>query len=157
MKKKVIFISSTGGHFSELMMLKPIFDSYDYHLVTEKTSSTISLKSEYGKRMHYLVFGTRVHKVRYFIKTVYNTFKSLCIFIKIRPKAIITTGAHTCMPMCIIGKLFGAKIIFIETYANVYTPTKSGKFIYKFADKFFVQWEDMLKVYPNATYIGGMF
>ena len=43
-KKKVIFISSTGGHFSELMVLKPIFDDYDYHIITEKTGSTISLK-----------------------------------------------------------------------------------------------------------------
>lgn len=157
MKKRVIFISSTGGHFSELMELKSIFDSYDYHLITEKTPSTISLKDEYKKRMHYLIFGTRVKKVTYFFKTVLNTIKSLYYFIKIRPKAIVTTGTHTAMPMCIIGKLFGAKIIFIETYANVYTPTGSGKFIYKFADKFIVQWEDMLKVYPKATYIGGIF
>ena len=157
MKKKIIFISSTGGHFSELMMLKPIFKDYDYHIVTEKTVSTISLRDEYKNRIHYLIYGTRVHKVRYFFKTVCNTIKSLGIFIKVRPKAIVTTGAHTCMPMCIIGKLLGAKIVFIETYANVYTPTKSGKFIYKFADKFIVQWEDLLKIYPNAKYIGGVF
>ena len=34
--KKVMFISSTGGHFSELMQLKPMFEKYDYHIVTEK-------------------------------------------------------------------------------------------------------------------------
>ena len=157
MKKKVIFISSTGGHFVELMMLKPIFDNYDYHLVTEKTASTISLKEEYKERMHYLIYGTRVKKVKYFFKVILNTIKSLGLFIKIRPKAIVTTGTHTAMPMCIIGKILGAKIIFIETYANVFTPTGSGKFIYKFADKFIVQWEDMLNVYPNATYLGGLF
>jgi len=157
MKKRVIFISSTGGHFVELMMLKSIFEDYDYHLITEKTKSTISLKEEYKKKMHYLVYGTRVKKVTYFFKTTWNTIKSLGLFIKIRPHAIVTTGTHTAMPMCIIGKLLGAKIIFIETYANVFTPTGSGKFIYKFADKFIVQWEDMLKVYPKATYLGGIF
>lgn len=157
MNKKVIFISSTGGHFSELMMLKPIFNNYDYHLITEKTASTISLKAEYKHRMHYLVYGTRVNRIKYFFKTTWNTIKSLCLFIKIKPKAIVTTGTHTAMPMCIIGKLLGAKIIFIETYANVFTPTGSGKFIYKFADEFIVQWEDMLKVYPKATYLGGIF
>ena len=68
MKKRVIFISSTGGHFSELMMLKPIFENYDYHLITEKTKSTISLKDEYKNRMHYLVYGTRIKKVKYFFK-----------------------------------------------------------------------------------------
>ena len=157
MKKKVIFISSTGGHFSELMMLRPIFGNYDFHLITEKTKSTVSLKEEYKERMHYLVYGTRVKKITYFFKTTWNTIKSLGLFIKIRPKAVVTTGTHTAMPMCIIGKLLGAKIVFIETYANVFTPTGSGKFIYKFADKFIVQWEDMLKVYPKATYLGGIF
>lgn len=157
MKNKVIFISSTGGHFSELMILKPIFENYDFHLITEKTASTISLKEEYKNRMHYLIYGTRVKKITYFFKTTFNTIKSLVLFIKIRPKAIVTTGTHTAMPMCIIGKLLGAKIVFIETYANVFTPTGSGKFIYKFADKFIVQWEDMLKVYPKATYLGGIF
>ena len=157
MKKRVIFISSTGGHFSELMMLKPIFENYDYHLITEKTKSTISLKEEYKDKIHYLVYGTRVKKVKYFFKVTWNTIKSLGLFIKIRPHAIVTTGTHTAMPMCIIGKLLGAKIIFIETYANVFTPTGSGKFIYKFADKFIVQWEDMLKVYPKAIYLGGIF
>ena len=157
MKKRVIFISSTGGHFSELMMLKPIFQNYDYHLITEKTESTESLKDEYKNRMHYLVFGTRYKKIKYFFKVTWNTIKSLTLFIKIRPHAIVTTGTHTAMPMCIIGKILGSKIIFIETYANVFTPTGSGKFIYKFADKFIVQWEEMLKVYPNATYLGGIF
>lgn len=157
MKKKVIFISSTGGHFSELMMLKPIFDNYDYHLVTEKTKSTVSLKKEYKNKIHYLIYGTRVNRIIYWLKVTLNIFKSLWLFIKIRPKAIVTTGTHTAMPMCIIGKLLGAKIIFVETFANVYTPTGSGKFIYKFADKFIVQWEEMLKVYPNAIYLGGIF
>jgi len=157
MKKKVIFISSTGGHFSELMTLKPIFEDYDYHLITEKTKSTVSLKDEYKNRIHYLVYGTRYKKIKYFFKVTYNTIKSLGLFIKIRPQAIVTTGTHTAMPMCIIGKLLGAKIIFIETYANVFTPTGSGKFIYRFADRFIVQWEEMLKVYPKATYLGGVF
>ena len=32
--KKVLFIASTGGHLSELMQLKPLFESYDYHIIT---------------------------------------------------------------------------------------------------------------------------
>ena len=41
---KVLFISSTGGHFSELMQLKSLFNEYDYHIVTEKTKSNKNLK-----------------------------------------------------------------------------------------------------------------
>ena len=46
--KKVIFISSTGGHLSELMQLKEIFKNYDYHIITEKNDTNLKLKKEYG-------------------------------------------------------------------------------------------------------------
>ena len=36
MKKKVLFISSTGGHFNELLQLSPLFEKYDYHIITEE-------------------------------------------------------------------------------------------------------------------------
>ena len=39
MKRNVMFISSTGGHLSEMLQLKSLFDKYDYHIVTEKTKS----------------------------------------------------------------------------------------------------------------------
>ena len=47
MKKKVLFISSTGGHLSEMMQLKSMFKKYDYHIITEKTKQNISLKDKY--------------------------------------------------------------------------------------------------------------
>ena len=59
--------------------------------------------------------------------------------------------------MCLIGKIFGSKIIFIETIANMNTKTVTGKLVYKFADLFLVQWEDMLKLYPKAKYFGSLF
>ena len=38
-KKKVLFIASTGGHLNELMQLSPLFEKYDYHIITEKTKT----------------------------------------------------------------------------------------------------------------------
>lgn len=157
MRKKVLFISSTGGHLSELMALKPLFSKYEYEIVTEKTDSTISLKSKYGKKMHYLIYGTKHHMLSYIWKTPVNIFKSLFLYFKIRPKVIITTGAHTAVWMCYIGKIFRSKIIYIETLANINTKTLSGKLIYPIADKFIVQWEEMLKLYPKAIYGGFIF
>ena len=44
-KKRVLFISSTGGHLSEMMKLSSCFDRYEYYIVTEKTKSNLSLSS----------------------------------------------------------------------------------------------------------------
>lgn len=153
--KKVLFIASTGGHLSELMQLKELFNKYDYHLITEKTDSTIGLKNKY--KVDYLIFGTKDHLFSYIFKFVGNCFKSFFLFMKIRPKYIITTGTHTAVPISYIGKIFGSKIIFIETFANSKTKTLSGKMIYPIADLFVVQWEEMLKQYPKAVYGGWIY
>ena len=55
MKKKVLFISSTGGHLNELLQLKSLFSNYDYLLVTEKDKSTISLKDKYNVKYLFLI------------------------------------------------------------------------------------------------------
>ena len=154
--KKVMFISSTGGHLTELLELKKMFKKYDYSLITEKTKSNKNLKKEYNN-VHYLLYGTKHNKIKYPFILLINCFISLYYYIKIRPNIIITTGAHTAGPMCCIGKIFGSKIIYIETFANINTKTVTGKIIYKFADLFIVQWESMLKVYPKATYGGWIF
>ena len=155
--KKVIFISSTGGHLSDLLQLKPLFAEYDSHLVTEKTKSTLGLKKEYGSKMHYLVYGTKLHLVPYLFKFAWNTLKSFALFLRIRPAVVVTTGTHTAVPMCYIAKLFRKKVIFIETFANSNTPTESGKMVYPIADVFVVQWESMLEFYPKAIYGGWIY
>ena len=155
--KKVMFISSTGGHFYEMSQLKSMLEKYDYYIVTEKTCDKMYLKDKYPNKVSYLVYGTKDHILTYPFKLIINCFKSLFIYLKVRPKVIITTGAHTAGPMCCIGKIFGSKIIFIETMANLTTKTITGKIIYKFADLFIVQWDSMLKLYPKAKYGGWIF
>ena len=155
--KKAIFICSTGGHLTELLMLNKMFDKYDYTIITEKTKSTMSLNKKYEDRVKYLVYGTKSHIFPYLFKFPYNCIKSFIYFIKLKPDLIITTGAHTAVPMCYIAKMFGKKVIYIETFANITTKTLTGRLVYPISDLFIVQWETMLKLYPKAKYYGGIF
>lgn len=156
-KVRVLFISSTGGHLSEMMRLSPLFKKYNYFIITEKDESTKMLAKKYEKKVFYLLYGTKDHKIIYPFKLLINCFKSLYLYLKIRPKYIITTGAHTAGPMCCIGKILGSKIIYIESFANIETKTITGRLIYHFADLFIVQWEEMLKIYPKAIYGGWIY
>lgn len=153
--KKVMFISSVGGHLTQLLELKKIFNDYNYVLVTEKTSVTEDMKEKYN--MEYLVYGSREYLFSYIFKFSFNILKSFYLFFKYRPDVIVTTGAHTSVPMCYIGRLFGKKVIFIESYAKRTSPTLSGKLVYKIATSFIVQWETMKEFYPNAKYFGGIY
>ncbi len=154
---KVMFISSTGGHLSELLQLNSLFSKYDYQIVTEKTKSTKNLTKKYSGHINYLMFGTKDHLFTYPFRLFYNCLKSFYFYLKYQPDVIITTGAHTAGPMCCLGKIFGSKIIYIESFANINTKTLTGRIIYHFADLFVVQWKGMLELYPDAIYGGKIF
>lgn len=157
---KVLFISSTGGHLKELLQLKPLFEKYDSYIVTEKQKNNMWLSNEYENKVFYLIPGTYtglVNKLKYPFIFMMNIIKSFIIFNKIRPDWVITTGAHNSVPMCYIAHRNRKKVIFIETFAALEKPTKAGSIVYKIADHFVVQWEDMKEFYPNAEYGGWIF
>lgn len=152
-KKTVCFAASSGGHFEQLMMLKPLMEKYNSFIVTEKTpyhTKDKKYKSYYMKQINR-------KEILFIPKLVVNAFKALYIVIKERPDVIITTGVLAIIPLALITKLFGGKLIYIESFAKVTSATISGKALYKYADQFYVQWEDMLKIYPDAIYKGGIY
>lgn len=151
--KKICFIASSGGHFEQLMMLKPLMNKYESFIVTEKTNYSTG---KHNKKIYYLNQVNR-REVTFLFKMIKNFFLSLYIFLKEKPDFIISTGALATIPMCLIAKIFRRKVVFIESFAKVNSPTLTGKFIYKFADQFYVQWKDMLKFYPDGIYKGGIY
>ena len=156
-KKKVLFISSTGGHLNELLQLSPLFEKYDSYIITEKDKANENLKNIYGEKLYFLPYGTRAKLFTYIFKYLFLCFKTIYLYAKIRPKVIVTTGTHTAGPMCILGKICRSKVIYIETFANTNKKTATGRLIYPIADLFIVQWEEMLKIYPKAVYGGSIY
>ncbi|MCQ6278664.1 PssD/Cps14F family polysaccharide biosynthesis glycosyltransferase [Bacillus sp. EB600] len=154
-RKKVLFISSLGGHLTQLLQLKPLFEEYEYHIITEKSIITEDLSKQY--HMSFLMYGARNYLFKYIFKFSFNIIKSFYYFFRVKPDVIVTTGAHTAVPMCYIAKLFKKKVIFIESFAKTSTPTMSGKLVYPIADLFIVQWQEMKKHYPNAVYGGSIY
>ena len=153
MPKKLCFAASTGGHFEQLMMLKPLMEKHDSFILTEKTSYDVAVK---GQRLYTLHQVNRKEWL-FPLWMLVNAFKSLCIFLKEKPDAVITTGVLAVIPMCLLAKCFKKKLIYIESFAKIVSPTETGKLLYKYADRFYVQWESMLEFYPDAVYLGGIY
>ena len=154
-KKKVMFISSVGGHLTQMLELKSLFNDYDYVLITEKNDVTKELKDKYN--INYLMYGSRFYMLKYILVIIVNFFKSIYLFFKYNPSTIVTTGTHTAVVMCYLGFIFRRKVIYIESFAKRKDKTMSGKLIYPIATTFIVQWESMLKLYPKAKYFGGIY
>lgn len=153
MGKKICFAASSGGHYEQLLMLKPLMEKYDSIVVAEKTRYDASVK---GQKMYYLHQVNR--KERLFpLWMIVNAFQALGIVLKEKPEVVITTGVLAMIPLCLLVKLRGGKLIYIESFAKVTSPTETGKLLYRFADRFYVQWEPMKEIYPEAIYLGGIY
>ena len=153
MSKKLCFAASSGGHFEQISMLKPLMEKYDSFVVTEETAYKAVIK---GQKMYYMHQVNRREKLMPLWMMV-NTMRSIRIMISEKPDVVITTGVLAMIPLCLLTKLFRKKLIYIESFAKVSSPTQTGKLLYKYADQFYVQWESMKKFYPNAIYLGGIY
>lgn len=74
-----------------------------------------------------------------------------------KPDLIISSGAAVAVPFFYVGKLMGAKLVYIEIIDRLDKPTMTGKMVYPIVDAFIVQWEEMKKVYPKAINLGSIF
>lgn len=150
---KLCFASSSGGHYEQLMMLKPLMEKYNSFIVTEKTEYQVNSDNQ----KTYYLFQTNREEKGCIFRLIGNLFKSLWIIIKEQPDIIICTGVLAMIPLCLLGKLFRKKFVYIESFAKVTSPTLSGKLLYKYADQFYVQWPQMKEIYPKAIYLGGIY
>ena len=134
-----------------MQRLMPAFEGRDYFFVT--------FKSDYSRHLEraYLI-EYKLGYIRERLTWLKTAFIALRILLKERPKVVISTGGgEIAIPFCYIGKLLGAKVIFIETLARVTTRSAAGKLIYPLADLFLVQWETLLKRYgKKAQYWGSV-
>lgn len=152
-KRKICFAASSGGHYEQLMMLKPLMEKYDSFILTERTQYEAEVA---GEKTYYLKQVNRKEKT-FLLQMLQNAFLTFGIFLKEKPNIVICTGVLAMIPMCLLVKLFGGKLIYLESFAKVTSPTETGKLLYRFADQFYVQWEPMKKVYPKAIYLGGIY
>lgn len=145
---KILAISSGGGHLTELM--------HSLDGISDDNTTYVVFKTEYTKETlkglnHHFIIDPHISKIKYLINAIWALF----LYLWIRPNIIISTGAGIAIPMILIGKKLGSKIIFVETGARVTTPSKTGSFAYKYSDLFIVQYAPLLKYFPNAK-LGGL-
>lgn len=148
-RKKLCMISSSGGHYEQLCMLKKLGEKYDLFWVTEKT--------DYNGNADYYLLQTGLKDVWMPFRMFVNCFKTLGFWIKEKPQVVITTGTMVALPVCFLAKLCRKKVIYIETFSRIRNCTRAGRLVYKIADLFIYQWESLEEFYPNGVYGGSIY
>ena len=148
---KICFVGSSGGHLAHLYMLKPFWKNKERFWVTfDKEDARSLLKDE---KMYSVYYPSN----RSIKALLINTWRALRILPKEKPDLIIRSGAAPAIPFFWIGKLMGAKTVYIEVFDRIDAATIAGKLCYPVTDLFIVEWEEMKKVYPKAINLGSIF
>jgi beta-1,4-N-acetylglucosaminyltransferase len=147
-EKKIGLICSPGGHFTQMLQLWEAFEGYPYFLITYKEKAVSGQKNTY-----YLKNIGRGP-----LAFIVGIIRILIILLKEKPDILFSTGSEIAIPPFYFGKfLFRTRIIYLESGAQVFRPSWTGKCVYPITDLFLVQWEPLLKQYgPKAKYVGGL-
>lgn len=150
-QKKVMLVASGGGHWVELMRLTTAVEDCSLAFVTVQNDYKYQIE-RFEDARYYTVFDvTRWNKIRW-IQTV---LQLMWILIRERPDVIISTGALPGFFALRLGKLFGAKTIWVDSIANVEELSKSGQKIGPHASLWLTQWPHLAQD-GGPTYKGAV-
>lgn len=131
-KKKILAVASGGGHWVQLLRLRPAFEEMDVEFV----STNLGYATQVEQKLHVVTDANMWEKLK-LIKMFYEV---ALIIIKTRPNFVITTGAAPGYAAIMFGKMFGAKTIWLDSIANSETLSSSGKKAKLWADIWLTQW-----------------
>ena len=144
----VLALATAGGHFIQLTRLKMAFEGYEMVYVSTKHSFASFVQ---GDKFYCVPGASRRNK----LMILYCFLKVLIIFLKVRPKVIITTGAAVGVCGVVVGWLFRKKTLFVDSIANAEMLSMSARLSSKFATKVYTQWPDLTS--DKVVYKGNVF
>jgi len=141
--KHVMAIASAGGHWVQLMRLRPAWSGLKVTYVTTDPSLALNAADGASVKPGFRVVteANRWQKGR----LVRQLFQLLVILLRERPDVIVTTGAAVGYFAIRLGKLFGCRTIWIDSMANVEELSLSGRKVGRHADLWLTQWPHLAR------------
>ena len=145
---KICLAASAGGHISQLLKLAACWNGYETFCVT----TTEVVRNKLNKLGEVYVVGecNRQHPVR--VVTVF--LRCIRIVLRERPDVVISTGAAAGCILCFLSKMFGAKVVWIDSITNVERISLSGRMVRCIADLFLVQWPELAGRNKKVEFVG---
>ena len=141
-------VGSSGGHLVQLHALRAIWADGDRSWVTFNKEDARSLLD--GERTYWARYPTN----RNVPNLLHNFRLALRVMRRERPDVVISTGAAVAIPFFVVGRLFGAKLVYLEVYDRIDSPTISGRVCQPFAHLFALQWEEQRRFYRRGVVVG---
>lgn len=135
---KVLAIASGGGHWVQLLRLRPALEGCDVVFATAKEG----YRSDVGDaEFRVIVDANRSNKLR-LLRSVWSVYALLR---RERPDVVISTGAAPGYFALRLGRMLGIRTIWVDSIANAEELSMSGSKAGACADLWLTQWPHLAR------------
>ena len=147
----VLLVCSSGGHLLQLNALRGAWEGLERAWVSfDKSDVRAVLRDE----TVYFAHGPTNRSIK-------NLFRNLAVAIRVllrtRPAVIVTTGAGVAVPFAWIGRLLGARIVYVESVTRIEEASLSCRLIKPVASRVYVQWPELVPLVAGSRFAGSVF
>lgn len=144
----VLLVCSNGGHLLQLLALREAWDEFSHVWVTSDRDDTRSMLE--GEDVVWAHWPT-IRNVRNLVRNLVLAFR---VIPRVRPKVLLTTGAATAVPFAWAAKIYGVRIVYVESVTRINGPSLSLRLIAPVASRVYVQWPELQEKLPRSRYAG---
>ena len=149
--KKVLFVSSAGGHLSQLLQLESWWTNHSRHWVT------FDLPDAHSKLMGEQITFAHYPTTRNIVNLFRNTLLAVKSLRRLKPDVIISNGAAVAFPFFVVGRLMGIATVYLEVYDRIGSKTVTGQLCKPLSSKFLVQWPEQAEMYKGSILVGVLY
>jgi hypothetical protein len=145
----LLLVSSSGGHLAHLLAVPGLALNRKCLWVTFSDGvSDLEARGERAIEAHSPTNRNIVNLIR-------NTVLALQVLRSCRPRAIVSTGAGVALPFFLLGRLFRAKLIYLEVFDRIDSKTLTGTICKPLCHEFLVQWPEQVELYGDRAKLVG--
>jgi UDP-N-acetylglucosamine:LPS N-acetylglucosamine transferase len=130
---RVLAVASGGGHWVQLMRLRPAFEDCDVHYASVDAGVAATVAPA---PLHLYPDANKDTKLQLILAAI----RLLWIVVKLRPDVVISTGAAGGYLAIRFARLIGARTMFIDSIANPRRLSVSADMARGIADRVLSQW-----------------
>lgn len=148
----VLLVASSGGHLLQLVALSEAWQGLSHLWITFDKSDARSLLQDEDHVVY--AYGPTNRSLKNLVR---NTVLALKVVTRVRPAVVLTTGAGVAVPFAWVGRLFGARVVYVESLTRIERLSLSGRAIAPVAHRLYVQWPELESEVRRARYVGSVF
>jgi beta-1,4-N-acetylglucosaminyltransferase len=146
----VLLVCSTGGHLLQLAALRPAWANRSSAWVTFDKSDANSILAD--ERVLF-AYGPTNRNVPNLVRNLALAWR---LIRRLRPRVIISTGAGVAVPFAWVGRLHGAKVVYVESFTRIDRPSLTYRLLAPVTSVAYAQWPELAQR-VRARYAGNLF